>query len=357
MMELWERLLAALSISSGHGEKFGPRIVVIGGGTGLAMLLRGLKNYSSNLTAIVTVGDDGGSSGRLRQDLGVLPPGDIRNCLVALSDAESLLTQLFDYRFPQGEGLAGHNFGNLFLAALTEVMAGDFLQAVQACSRVLAVRGQVLPATLQQVTLVAEYDDGTVLRGESLIGRTPRRIHRLRLDPPAPEALPEARQAIAEADAIILGPGSLYTSIIPNLQMQGMVQEIQRSPATAIYVCNIMTQPGETTEHSAADHLQALLEHSQPRLVEYMLVNEGEVSKESRELYAVEGGAPVVVDRERLTDFGIHLVTANLIAPGTVVRHDSVALAQALLDIIARERYTLRRRRALVRQLQAMQKG
>ena len=327
-----------------------PKIVVIGGGSGLSMLLRGLKAYSANLTAIVTVADDGGSSGRLRRDFGVLPPGDIRNCLVALSDAEGLMTDLFNYRFDQGEGLAGHNFGNLFLAAMNEVQEGNFIEAIKAASKVLAVRGRVLPATLSSLVLVAEFDNGEVLRGESNIGRTARRIAKLRIEPEEASALPEVLEAIHEADAIILGPGSLYTSIMPNLCIQEIVEAINRSPALVAYICNIMTQPGETTGHSAADHLEALHTHAGSNLCKYIVVNTGAL--ELSPGYMQEGGRPVVFDEERLREMGVNVVTGDFVLRGTeTVRHDTEMLAKTLIDLIVKEQYTLERRRALIEQL------
>jgi len=349
--------MANLSTSlnlSGSFQTNEPKLVVVGGGTGLSTLLRGLKSFSSNITAIVTVGDDGGSSGRLRQELGVLPPGDIRNCLVALAGSEALLTDLFSYRFDQGEGLAGHSFGNLFLAALTDLMQGDFLQAIQVCSEVLSVRGKVLPATLQQVVLVAEYIDGEVIRGESRIGRTPRHIVKLSIDPDDAQALPQAISAILEADAVILGPGSLYTSIIPNLMVKGIVEAIQKSPAVCIYVCNIMTQPGETSGHTAADHLQAILGHAKAHLVDVMLVNQGNIDMQAMSRYQAEGGSPVIIDEEKITESGVRLLKADLVHSDNVVRHDSLALARMVIEVTIKERYTLQRRRALLRQLRSM---
>ncbi|HND08019.1 MAG TPA: YvcK family protein, partial [Candidatus Obscuribacter sp.] len=224
----------------------GPKVVVVGGGTGLSNLLNGLKRYSNNLTAIVTVGDDGGSSGRLRQELGVLPPGDIRNCITALADQDKIVTELFRYRFSSGEGLEGHSFGNLFITALCAVTGGDIIQATRTASRVLNSCGQVLPSTLSSLTLTAEYTDGSKVVGESSIVEMGKRIRAITCEPAQPEAVAEAVEAIMEAELIVLGPGSLYTSIIPNLLVPGIVSAIREAQARKIYICNVMTQPGET---------------------------------------------------------------------------------------------------------------
>src|SRR5579872_7225400 len=250
----------------------GYRLVAIGGGTGLSTVLRGLKAYTSNLTAIVTVTDDGGSSGRLRAELGVLPPGDIRNCLVALADSESLMADLFQYRFNEGDGLSGHSFGNLFIAAMCGI-AGDFDRAIKESSRVLAIKGRVLPSTLANVALEATLADGTMVRGETSISRSALPIKRLRLVPGHCHPLPEALDAILGADIIVLGPGSLYTSIMPNLLVPGIAEAIERSKAIKVFVCNIMTQPGETTGMSASDHVRTILEATDRRLFDRALVN------------------------------------------------------------------------------------
>jgi len=250
----------------------GYRIVAIGGGTGLSSLLRGLKEYTTNLTAIVTVADDGGSSGRLRHELGVLPPGDIRNCLVALADSESMMTDLFEYRFNEGDGLTGHSFGNLFLAAMSGI-AGDFDSAIKESSRVLNIKGRVLPSTLANVALEATLEDGTVVLGESNISKSKSPIRSIRLVPESCEPLDEAIEAILAADAIVLGPGSLYTSVMPNLLVPGIAEAVERSMALKVYVCNIMTQPGETDGLSAADHARALLNGTGKMLFDHVLVN------------------------------------------------------------------------------------
>jgi uncharacterized cofD-like protein len=249
----------------------GPKIVAIGGGTGLSVLLRGLKSYTANITAVVTVADDGGSSGRLRQEMGVLPPGDVRNCIVALADAEPLMTQLFQYRFPEGSALAGHSFGNLFIVAMMGVV-GSFEEAIRQTSRVLAVRGEILPSTLENVTLCARTDGGT-LEGESRIGGGHGRILEVYLSPPDPPACPEAVRAILEADMIVLGPGSLYTSIIPNLLVRGIRQAILASSALKVYVCNVATQPGESDGCGVAEHVKAIEDHVGRPFLDVVVVN------------------------------------------------------------------------------------
>ncbi|MGI6575948.1 MAG: gluconeogenesis factor YvcK family protein [bacterium] len=294
----------------------GPKIVAIGGGTGLSVLLRGLKDYSSNITAIVTVTDNGGSSGRLRQELGILPPGDIRNCLVALADTEPLMEQLFQHRFHEGESLAGHNLGNLFLAGLTEIL-GDFAGAVRQASRVLAVRGQVLPSTLENVTLQAELYNGEIVDGEINIGASQgKSIKRLFVNPPDPKPLPEAIQALEEADAIILGPGSLFTSILPNLLVKELVAAMGRSSGIRIYVCNVMTQPGETDGFTAADHLATIHKYIGPGLIDYIVVNTERVKKQLLQRYEEEGAFPVQVNKEQLRKLGVKTIFAQLISPG-----------------------------------------
>lgn len=239
----------------------GPKIVAVGGGTGLSMLLKGIKHITNNITAVVTVGDDGGSSGRLREEMGVLPPGDIRNCIAALADDEDLVTKLFQYRFKTGEGLEGHSFGNLFLTALCSI-TGDMVRAVKESSNVLSIRGRVLPSTLDDMKLVAEMEDGRIIHGESNIPEAHGKIKRLFTDPQTCKALDDVIAAIKDAELIILGPGSLYTSVIPNLLIQEISHEIAKSNAKKIYVCNIMTQPGETDGYSVSDHVNALMKHA-----------------------------------------------------------------------------------------------
>jgi uncharacterized cofD-like protein len=309
----------------------GYRLVAIGGGTGLSTVLRGLKQYTTNLTAIVTVTDDGGSSGRLRTELGVLPPGDIRNCLVALADSESMMAELFQYRFREGDGLVGHSFGNLFIAAMCGI-AGDFDRAIRESSRVLAIKGRVLPSTLANVSLEATLADGTVVAGETHISRSPQPIRRLRLVPAQCQALPEAVEAILAADLVILGPGSLYTSIMPNLLVPGIAEAIERSRAAKVFVCNIMTQPGETTGMTASDHALAVVEMTQRRLFDRVIVNTGRVSRLLGQ-YERDGAFPVAPDIETLEALGFTAITGDFIAEDHQVRHEPTKLAVALLKI------------------------
>ncbi|MDD4238627.1 MAG: YvcK family protein, partial [Desulfotomaculaceae bacterium] len=308
----------------------GPKIVVMGGGTGLSVLLRGLKEYTSNLTAIVTVADDGGSSGRLRGELGILPPGDIRNCLVAMADKEPLMEELLQYRFNTGE-LAGHSIGNLLLAALTEI-TGGIDQAVRGLSKVLAIRGHVLPATLTDITLCAELSDGTVVQGESNISRVAGRIKRVFLKPARCLPLAEALVAIRTADAVVLGPGSLYTSIIPNLLVKGIPEALARTSATKIYVCNVMTQPGETGGYTASSHLQTILNHA-GKFIDYAVVNTGQVPYRLRARYRQEGAEPVVADLAEIEKLGINAVGEDLVQQKEVVRHHPDKLARAVVRL------------------------
>lgn len=311
----------------------GPNIVVVGGGTGLSVLLRGLKQYTSNVTAIVTVADDGGSSGRLREELGIMPPGDLRNCLVALADTEPLMEKLFQHRFGgQGE-LKGHSFGNLFIAAMCEVL-GDFEQAIKASSKVLAVRGQVLPSTLQAVRLYAEYDDGSVAQGECHIPEVGKAIKRVYIEPEDAEPPAEAVEALLEADAIVLGPGSLYTSVLPNLLVRGIADTIRKSSGIKIYVCNVMTQPGETSGYSASEHVRAILDHVGKGLVDYCIVNTQAVHKTLYEKYAEQNAFPVEADVDEIEKMGIHVVRERLIFESNLVRHDPHKLSRAIIKMI-----------------------
>jgi uncharacterized cofD-like protein len=311
----------------------GPRVVALGGGTGLSTLLRGLKEYTDNITAIVTVTDTGGSSGRLRLELGMLPPGDVRNCLVALADTEPLMEQLFQYRFPGGSGLAGHSFGNLFLATMCEVV-GDFEGAIKETSRVLKVRGQVLPATLTSANLVAEYVDGTVARGETSICRPGVPIRRLSLDPPECQPVPDALAAIATADLIVLGPGSLYTSILPNLLVQGIPEALASSPAVKVYVVNVMTQPGETDGYTAADHIRAVVDQGGQQIIDWALVNTQGPVGGTLVRYREEGAEPVSVNRQELEGFGLRIKEAPLLYVNDMARHDPDKLAQSVLALL-----------------------
>jgi uncharacterized cofD-like protein len=319
----------------------GQRIVVIGGGTGLSTMLRGLKEHTSNIAAIVTVTDNGGSSGRLTQQMGVLPPGDLRNCLVALADAEPTLASLFQFRFDdEHEGLAGHSFGNLFIAAMTEIYKGNYEQAIAATSKVLAIRGKVYPSTLQHVTLLGEMEDGTLVEGETQIADHPQPIKRIYLRPENAQPLREALEAIRLADAIILGPGSVYTSIIPNFLVEGIAEAVAKSRAIKVYVCNVMTQPGETIGYSAADHIRVLEEHAplnevgRRRLVNHVLVNTQRPSDEMLARYSKRGQTFVEPDLDAIRELGYNPVPASLISQSDVVRHDSRLLADAIFRLI-----------------------
>lgn len=342
--------IAAVLMPQGHSERLvdlvysrrylankGPQIVVLGGGTGLSTMLRVLKKYPTRLTAIVTVADDGGSSGRIREELGILPPGDIRNTLAALADTEPLMEQLFQYRFHWGQGLEGHSFGNLFIAAMTDI-TGDFELAIKESSRVLAVRGQVLPSTLQEVRLQAVYSDGTTVTGESLIPQAGKKIEQVEILPKDCTPVPEAVQAIQNADLIILGPGSLYTSVLPNLLVSEITEAIKNSKAPKVYVCNVMTQPGETDGYSAADHVQAIVDHVGKEVIDYVIVNSAAVPQPLQEKYAAEGAYPVEADTERIKQMGFKPVARPLISLTDLVRHDPDDLAKCILDIVWRSR-------------------
>ncbi len=317
----------------------GPKIVAIGGGTGLSTLLRGLKTYSANITAIVTVADDGGSSGRLRRENGVLPPGDIRNCLAALAAEEKLLTELFQYRFRAGDGLTGHSFGNLFLTAMSDI-TGDLEQAIAASSDVLAVQGQVLPATLSDVRLWADLADGRRIEGESNITKAEGSIVKIGCTPENPPALPRVLQAIQEADYIIIGPGSLYTSVIPNLLVPEIAEAIaerckggKTPPVPCIYVCNIMTQPGETQGYTVSDHIRAI-DAVCEGLFNAVLVHKKAPSERSLIRYAQENSHPVFLDRETVSKLGRRIVLANVMDEDEetgLVRHNPQRLAGVLL--------------------------
>ncbi|MEG6615118.1 YvcK family protein [Peptococcaceae bacterium 1198_IL3148] len=309
----------------------GPKIVVIGGGTGLSTLLKGLKEYTSNITAIVAVTDDGGSSGRLRDELGILPPGDIRNCLVALADKESLMEHVLQYRFKGGE-MAGHSLGNLFIAALSD-LSGGFYGGVQALSKVLAIRGQVLPSTLENVVIGARFSDGAVVRGECSLAARGKKIKNIFLEPENCQPLPQALKALEEADAIVLGPGSVYTSVIPNLLVAGIPEAIKNSYALKVYVCNVMTQPGETKDFTASDHLKAIQQHG-GQLVDHIIVNKGLIPKHLVKRYQQEEASPVVADISKLRSMGVKVVAEDLVLETDVVRHHSQKLARAILKLI-----------------------
>lgn len=309
----------------------GPKIVAIGGGTGLSMLLKGIKHITNNITAVVTVGDDGGSSGRLREDMGILPPGDIRNCIAALADDEDLITKLFQYRFKSGEGLEGHSFGNLFLTALCSI-TGDMVRAVKESSNVLSIRGRVLPSTLDDMKLVAEMEDGRIIHGESNIPEAHGKIKRLFTDPVQCKPLEDVIAAIKDADLIIMGPGSLYTSVIPNLLIEEISKEVAQSNAKKIYVCNIMTQPGETDNYSVSDHLTALMKHANSRnILDAVLVNDC-IPSNLADKYKLAGSYPVKVDVENIKKLGIKIFPKKLIEDSRegLVRHSSNRVARAI---------------------------
>lgn len=303
----------------------GPKIVAIGGGTGQSVLLRGLRLHTDNLTAIITVADDGGSSGILRRELGVLPPGDFRNCLVALSEDESLLTDLFQYRFDEGSGLKGHSFGNLFIVAMTDVTK-SFDQALVESSRVLAVRGGLLPSTSADLRLSARFSDGTVVSGESSITDHGGHIERLMIEPPSAPAHPLAVQAIEEADIVVIGPGSLYTSILPNILVGGISDALARTDATVIYVCNVATQVGETDSYSVEDHVLALQRHTFDDIADYVLANSDPIPLDDR-----FAGQPVFHDGRPIPN--AQVVLTDMSDADHPVRHDADKLASAIMEI------------------------
>ena len=312
------------------------------------MLLRGLKEFVArrrgerlkrpiaDLAAVVTVTDDGGSSGRLRREYSVLPPGDIRNCMVALSKDEALLGRLFQYRFPTGRGLGGHSFGNLFLTALTNV-TGDFPEAVRLSGQVLAIRGRIFPSTVANVTLKAELEGGRLVAGETKISRSRRRIRRVRLVPRRVKPLPEVIEAIQAADLILVGPGSLYTSIIPNILVEGVAAAVARSHATRVYIANLMTQPGETQGYSVADHVRAVYAHTREGLFDCVVVNRTPVSPSVLRRYRAEGAEPVDPSIEELQKLGLSCIVSDLLHQDGVVRHDQTRLARLLLEKFVKE--------------------
>jgi uncharacterized cofD-like protein len=315
--------------------------VAIGGGTGLSSVLQGLKHFTRptdrttpavDITAIVTVTDDGGSSGRLRREFDVLPPGDIRNCMVALSEDSGLLSRLFQHRFPAGRGLKGHSFGNLFLMALTQLM-GDFPEAVKASSEVLKIAGRIYPATAANVDLEAILADGTRVIGETRISHCRQRIKSVRLHPRKARPLAAALSAIAEADAITLGPGSLFTSVIPNLLVDGIPQAIRASAAVKAYFVNLMWQPGETSEFSASDHVRALHRHAGGKFLDYAVVNIRAITSAMKKRYAREAAMPVENDLDALFKMGLKVMAGNLASHGDTVKHDPTATAAAVVKL------------------------
>jgi uncharacterized cofD-like protein len=321
------------------------RVVAIGGGTGLSTLLRGLRRYVSvpglpsaepyqiaDLAALVTVTDDGGSSGRLRKDFNMLPPGDLRNCMVALSEEEDVLTQLFAHRFRSGDALGGHNFGNLFVAALTEI-TGDFGLAIQLASKILATRGRIYPVTTANATLVARMEDGSLVRGETKITASRLRIAELMLDPPSAAPLPETLDAIERADLITVGPGSLYTSLITNLLVQGIPSALAGARGVRVFVCNLMTQANESLGLTASEHIERIYDHTHAPIFDYALVNTAPFSPETLARYAAEGAAPIEADIERIEALGVRCVTGNFALEGNVVRHAANRVTEALLAL------------------------
>jgi uncharacterized cofD-like protein len=321
------------------------RVVAIGGGTGLSTVLKGLKKYVcgpepsppncpriSDLCAVVTVSDDGGSSGRLRKEFNMLPPGDVRNCIVALSEDEALLSKLFRHRFEKGTGLEGHSFGNLFLAALTS-LTSDFSEAVRLSSEILATRGHIFPATAANIELEALMQDGTRVRGETKITASNGRIQELSLVPPGPDPLPQTLEAIAQADVITIGPGSLFTSLIPNLLVRGIPQAIRESSAIKVYICNLMTQANESLGLTAADHLRALNAHAGTQIFDYALINRTPVSDDLKAKYALEGASQIVADLDAIEALGVCSVLGDYLFEDNVARHNTDRLAKDLLDL------------------------
>lgn len=311
----------------------GPRIVAIGGGSGLSVLLHGLKEFTTNITAIVTVADDGGSSGRLRSQFNMPPPGDIRNCLVALADAEPMMSDLFQFRFQEAGELEGHNFGNLFILAMLRV-TGDFEKAIKASSKILAIRGQVVPSTLKKVTLVALHKDGTQTEGETNISKVENPIERLCLKPEGCPAAEDALRAIQNADLIVIGPGSLYTSILPNLLIEDLSDALARSPAPKVYICNVMTQPHETDRFSAFDHVNVLVNHTRPDILTHVVVNVGKIPQSPLKKYAKEQAFPVDPDAVRIRSLGYEVIESDIQSSVDMIRHNPRRLSKIVVDVV-----------------------
>lgn len=311
----------------------GPAITVVGGGHGLSVLLRGIKQATTNVTAVVTVADDGGSSGRLREELGMIPPGDLRNCLVALADTEPLMEKLFQHRFEGDSQLSGHSFGNLFIAAMAQV-TGDVETALKESSKVLAVKGRVLPASKEFVRLDAIMEDGSIVCGESKIPEAHKKIHRVKLFPEHVEAVQSSLDALRDAEAIVLGPGSLYTSIMPNLLVEGIGDALCRSKAVKIYICNVMTQPGETDGYTASMHVKAILDHAGRNAVDYVIVNSTPVPEDLKKKYAEAGAYPVIVDEDMLKALGVGVIKADLITNHDAIHHDPKKLAESVMQVV-----------------------
>ncbi len=316
----------------------GPKIVTIGGGHGLSHLIFGLKEYSSNITAVVTVADSGGSSGRLREEFNIVAPGDIRNCLVALADAPALMGELFQFRFSEDSELRGHNFGNLFLTAMVQLTDGDFERAVKETSRVLAIRGKVIPSTVSNVHLIAEYEDGTKTEGEAQIPNPNSRVKRLSLTDQDANPTKEALESIEDADVIILGPGSLYTSVIPNVIIKGVSEAMAKSRAFRIYVCNVMTQHGETDGYTASDHVRAIVDHANKDILDACLINNAQAPKDALGRYEEEVSFPVEADVNKIRKMGYKVEATDLLGVTDYVRHDSLKLNEAIIRLIETHR-------------------
>jgi uncharacterized cofD-like protein len=351
-------MLPQLRTNSSETGKPGPelRVVAIGGGTGLSTLLKGLKRYVMTpaltpsgqptireLSGVVTVSDDGGSSGRLRKEFNMLPPGDVRNCIVALSEDEALLSKLFQHRFQKGSGLEGHSFGNLFLAALTSI-TGDFAEAVRLSSEILLTRGHIYPATMSSVELEALMEDGTRVRGETKITASKGKIRELVLVPADVEPLPQTLEAIASADLITIGPGSLFTSLIPNLLVRGISEAIAESRAIKVFVCNLMTQVNESLRLTAADHIRALNDHAGVQLFDYTLLNRKAASPEMQAKYALEGASQIVIDLEAIEALGVCPLLGDYLEEGDVARHATDRVAHDMMALMAQapDRQTIR---------------
>lgn len=324
-----------------HLER-GPKIVAIGGGTGLAMLLHGLKEFTSNITAVVTVADDGGSSGRLRSQFNIPPPGDIRNCLVALADAEPMMSDLFQFRFQEAGELEGHSFGNLFILAMLKV-TGDFEKAIKESSKILAIRGRVLPSTLKKVTLAAQHKDGSITEGESNISKTKSAIEKLYLKPANCAATEDALEAVASADAVVIGPGSLYTSILPNLLIEDMANALARTEAPKIYICNIMTQPHETDGLSVFDHVNTLADHTRPDIISHVVVNNGPIPQHLLKKYAEEDAYPAELDSAKIRNLGYEVVESNIVSTQDMIRHNPRRVSRIIMDIVQQQKKRVRR--------------
>ncbi|MFZ1011687.1 MAG: gluconeogenesis factor YvcK family protein [Candidatus Sulfotelmatobacter sp.] len=353
--------IADLLASERTVRERGLRVVAIGGGTGLSTLLKGLKGFAltpaeisitppdtpiiRDLCAVVTVSDDGGSSGRLRKEFNMLPPGDIRNCIVALSEDEALLSRLFQHRFAKGSGLEGHSFGNLFLAALTSI-THDFSEAVRLSSEILLTRGHIHPATTSNIELEALMEDGSRVRGETNITASKGRIHELFLVPPNVEPLPQTLDAIARADIISIGPGSLFTSLIPNLLVRGIAEAIVSSPATKVYICNLMTQANESLGLTAADHIRALNRHAHQQIFDYALINRTPVSNELKAKYALEGACQIVADLEAIEALGVIPVLGDYLEEAGVARHNTTRVAADLIQFTTRDAHAERKAQA-----------